>query len=380
MRKLPLLTLLLLIITALMLLSACGTTTVHNTPDPPTAAPSTAPPPTDTPAPTDTPVPVETPDDADGETETETGTEGETPAEATLEDILTVVAGVPGLEAFSTAIEQADLTEKLQSAGPFTVFVPSNRAFDELPPGVLDDPDILQDIMLYHIGAGRIPIEELITAGSMTSLLGDELTALLAAEGATIAGGNVLAVDFEASNGLIHILDTVLLPPDLAADIMTLYPSVAGEVTHPMQGNLHIDRAQRSPVPYNSTPPTSGPHFSNIVAWQVYDEVTVYEQLVHNLEDAGVIVYYQCDPACPDLVQQLTDLLQPLMDEGRHIVLLPNDPSATLSNGTPIHADMGATIAVTAWRKILKLDEFDAAKIEAFIAEYEGHDHHVRFN
>ena len=336
----------------------------------PTEAPTATQAAVDTPEPTIEPTPV--PEDAATPT-----TEPVEEAAMTLVDIL---ASTPGLEKFAEAVEGADLTEKLQSDGPFTVFVAVNIAFDNLPPGALDDPDVLQDIMLLHIVAEEITIESLIEQQDVTTLLGDELTTLLATEGATVGGANVLAVDIKASNGLIHVLDTLILPAALEDDVMALYPSVVGERTYPMQGNLHINHAESSPVAYNSTPPTSGPHYPNIVAWQSYDEPFAYEQLVHNLEDGGVIVYYQCEEPCPDLVAQLTDVVQPYMDNGRHVVLLPNDPTWTQSGNGPRHEDMGAVIAVTAWQKLLKLETLDPEKIEQFIDSYEGIDHHVRFN
>ncbi|MEM7133531.1 MAG: DUF3105 domain-containing protein [Chloroflexota bacterium] len=151
---------------------------------------------------------------------------------------------------------------------------------------------------------------------------------------------------------------------------------VTGEETYETQGNNHIEYGQRSPTPYNSTPPSSGYHYGNLAAWDIYEDPIRYEQLVHNLEDGGVVVYYQCEEACPDLVEQLTDLVTPYIDGGRHVILLPNRPDWTVGDGEPLHQDMGARIALTAWTKVLKLDEFDADKIDHFIRRYVGIDHH----
>jgi len=152
---------------------------------------------------------------------------------------------------------------------------------------------------------------------------------------------------------------------------------VVGEDVLASQGNIHIAFGSTSPVEYNSTPPTSGPHYENIVAWSVYDEPQRYEHLVHNLEDGGVVVYYQCADGCPEVVSQLKDLIQPYIAQGSHVVLAPNDPTWRISEGQPLQKDMGATIAVTAWQRILKLDAVDSEKISAFIERYEGIDHHV---
>lgn len=154
---------------------------------------------------------------------------------------------------------------------------------------------------------------------------------------------------------------------------------VAGEETFESLGNNHIEFGSRSPINYNSTPPTSGPHYGNLTAWQVYDEPIRYELLVHNMEDGGVIVFYQCEEECPELVEQLTESVEPFISTGRHVVLVPNQPGWSVGNGPSLHEDMGSKIALTAWTKSLKLDEYDADAIEDFIRRYEGIDHHVRY-
>jgi hypothetical protein len=151
---------------------------------------------------------------------------------------------------------------------------------------------------------------------------------------------------------------------------------VSGEETFPTQGNAHIEYGSRSPMAYNSVPPTSGPHYGNLVAWNIYDEPIRYEQLVHNMEDGGVIVYYQCEEACPELVEQLTETVEPFLNAGRHVVMVPNDPTWSVDGNQALHADMGAPIVLTAWQRMLKLDEYEHDRIRAFIERYEGIDHH----
>jgi hypothetical protein len=153
---------------------------------------------------------------------------------------------------------------------------------------------------------------------------------------------------------------------------------VAGEEAFSSQGNIHIDFGSVSPIAYNSTPPTSGPHYSNLVAWGVHDEPIQYEHLIHNLEDGGVVVYYQCPDECPEIVSQLRDLLNPYIDAGRHVVLVPNDPEWTVGGSQPLHQEMAAVIALTAWQKLLNLEEVDGEAIRSFIDRYEGVDHHPR--
>ncbi len=153
---------------------------------------------------------------------------------------------------------------------------------------------------------------------------------------------------------------------------------VGGEQSLPTLGNTHIEQGSTSPIQYNSVPPTSGPHYPGLAPWAVYREPIRYEQLLHNLEDGGVVIYYQCEDNCPELVDQLDAFARPLIAAGRHLVVVRNDPTWTGDAGstTPLHQEMDARIALVAWQRIDKFDEFDEARIRAFFERYEGIDHH----
>ncbi|MCL4834965.1 MAG: DUF3105 domain-containing protein [Caldilineaceae bacterium] len=154
---------------------------------------------------------------------------------------------------------------------------------------------------------------------------------------------------------------------------------VGEEESLPTLGNTHIPQNSISPIQYNSVPPSSGPHYPGLAPWAVYREPVRYEQLLHNLEDGGVVIYYQCEDNCPELVDQLEAFARPLIAAGRHLVVVRNDPSWTGDVGaiTPLHQDMGARIALVAWQRLDKLEEFDEARIRAFFERYEGLDHHA---
>lgn len=153
---------------------------------------------------------------------------------------------------------------------------------------------------------------------------------------------------------------------------------VGVEESWPTQGNTHIQQGSASPIEYNTTPPTSGPHYPGLAPWDIYDEPVRYEQVVHNMEDGGVIVYFQCDDGCPDLREQLAEVVQPYINSGRHVLMMPNDPEWTEFGSQSAHKDMESRIALTAWQRLDKFDEFDAGRIRAFIERYEGIDNHVR--
>lgn len=140
----------------------------------------------------------------------------------------------------------------------------------------------------------------------------------------------------------------------------------------------HIPSNSRSTSEFSNVPATSGPHYSTAAEWAVYDEPLRYEQVLRNLEEGGVAVYYQCDPACPELVKQLEEIVTPYLASGRKVLLLPNVPTWREMYNKPWHQDMGARIAVTTWKYTEKYNKIEPAKIQAFIERHEGMDHQLR--
>ena len=126
-------------------------------------------------------------------------------------------------------------------------------------------------------------------------------------------------------------------------------------------GNAHVTEAQIGTNVYNTTPPTSGPHLGNLASWGIHSETIPNEQQIHNLEDGGVIVQYNCPDGCEDLVAQLAAIVKKHQEQ---VVLAP-------------YPGMDSRIALTAWTRIDKFDNFDQQRIERFIKAYRGIDHHV---
>src|SRR5205823_6361594 len=126
------------------------------------------------------------------------------------------------------------------------------------------------------------------------------------------------------------------------------------------QGNLHIQTATVPHEAYNSDPPTSGPHLPYIAPWGVHTRPVPLELQVHNLEDGGVVVQYNCE--CPELVEKLRGIVRKYDVQ----VLLAPYPS------------MKSRIALTAWTRLDRFDEFDEKRIVRFIEAYRGIDHHKR--
>ncbi len=115
-------------------------------------------------------------------------------------------------------IEAAGLVETLKGEGPFTVFAPTDSAFAKLPAGALDgllaDLPQLKNILLYHVVPGTIMAADVVKLPTAATVLGPALTIVTTPEGAvTINGVNVIVTDIAAKNGVIHVIDNVLIPP-----------------------------------------------------------------------------------------------------------------------------------------------------------------------
>lgn len=116
-----------------------------------------------------------------------------------------------------TALEATDLVGTLsgQGKGPFTVFAPTDEAFAKIDPAtlqsLLNDPAALKQILLYHVVPGEYPAARVVTSTSLPTAHGQSLT-ISTAGGVRVNDSNVTATDIQARNGIIHVIDTVLLP------------------------------------------------------------------------------------------------------------------------------------------------------------------------
>lgn len=112
-------------------------------------------------------------------------------------------------------VVQAGLVEALSGEGPFTVFAPVNAAFAALPAETLDavagDPALLNKVLTHHVVAGEVMAADLVDGMSVTTLSGQDITIDLSM-GAKVNGATVIAADLKAGNGVVHVIDGVLLP------------------------------------------------------------------------------------------------------------------------------------------------------------------------
>ncbi len=131
----------------------------------------------------------------------------------------------------------------------------------------------------------------------------------------------------------------------------------------PSQGNLHLVSINSPHVPYNSDPPTSGPHMPTIAAWGSYLEPIADEYLVHNMEDAGVVLWYEM--GTPEENAARVAALEEVSRGWRRVIIVPRE-------------NLGSQYVFTAWTRMQRFDDIDEEAMRRFIDAYEGIDHHPR--
>ena len=149
---------------------------------------------------------------SDSDTASETMTE-----ETSVGTIVDVASADGSFGTLVAAVTAADLVETLSGTGPFTVFAPTDEAFAALPAGVLDalllpeNKALLAQILTYHVVSGMVMAAD-VTDGDVATVEGQKIK-LSTADGVTVNGATVVVADVMASNGVIHAIDAVILPP-----------------------------------------------------------------------------------------------------------------------------------------------------------------------
>ena len=138
---------------------------------------------------------------------------------APASDIVAVASGNDDLSTLVAAVTAADLVTTLQGTGPFTVFAPTNDAFAALPDGLVDqlllpcNKEALTAVLTYHVVAGKVMAAD-IQPGDVATVEGSTVT-LATDSGVTVNDATVVTADVPASNGVVHIIDAVLVPSDV---------------------------------------------------------------------------------------------------------------------------------------------------------------------
>lgn len=145
---------------------------------------------------------------------------------AELMDIVDTAVKADNFDTLVTAVQEAGLVNALKGEGPFTVFAPTDEAFSELPEGTLENllanPDLLTEVLLYHVVEGKVMAEDVagLNGTSVETLNGKEVKINIADGQVFINETQVITTDIEATNGVIHVIDSVLVPYDDLMDIV----------------------------------------------------------------------------------------------------------------------------------------------------------------
>lgn len=131
-----------------------------------------------------------------------------------MANIVEIAVNTEGFSTLVAAVQAAGLVEALQSPGPFTVFAPTDAAFAKLPPGtvqtLVQNPPQLGRILKYHVVSGKLTQADLAQLGTVTSLEGAPIP-IDCSDAFEVKNSTVIAANIEADNGIIHVIDNVIL-------------------------------------------------------------------------------------------------------------------------------------------------------------------------
>jgi len=137
------------------------------------------------------------------------------------QNIVDTAVAAGSFTTLAKALKAADLVATLEGPGPFTVFAPTDEAFAKLPAGTLDtllkpeNKNKLRRILTYHVVAGEVRAADIVKLQSAKAVSGDTITVKARDGKVRVDGANVTKTDIAASNGVIHVIDTVILPKDI---------------------------------------------------------------------------------------------------------------------------------------------------------------------
>ncbi len=148
-----------------------------------------------------------------------------------MKDIIDTAVAAGTFKTLATALTAAGLIETLKGTGPFTVLAPTDEAFAKIPAAALNellaDKAKLTAVLTYHVVSGLVPASAVVTLSEAPTVEGSPITIAVAGGTVTLNGtSHVTATDIAATNGLIHVIDTVLMPP------ATADATVGGEQAH----------------------------------------------------------------------------------------------------------------------------------------------------
>ena len=271
--------------------------------------------------------------------------------------IVDLAIATPNLSTLVTALKAGDLVKTLQGAGPFTVFAPTDAAFAALPKGVLDNllqpsnKASLDDVLTYHVLGDEVHANKFLDGEMLRTLEGKYVTARVAGSTIFINSAKVTTADVQASNGVIHIIDAVLLPSSA--------PPSPGPSPAPAPGTENIVQLAQA-TPSLSTLVTALSKASLVKTLEGVGPFTVFapnNAAFTNLPDGVLANLLKNKPQLIDLLTfhvvsgeiHATDILDGeriKTVEGKYIMATVNASGVYLNNAKVITADVNASNGV----------------------------------
>ena len=137
---------------------------------------------------------------------------------AASQDIVDTAIAAGSFNTLVAAVQAAGLEDTLRSDGPFTVFAPTDAAFDKLPDGTVEsllqpeNLETLQSILLFHVSPGEYDAAKALEQGELPTANGEPVSVYIDGDSAEVNDANIIITDIQASNGIIHVIDAVILP------------------------------------------------------------------------------------------------------------------------------------------------------------------------
>ncbi len=159
-------------------------------------------------------------------------------------DIVQTANDAGSFETLVLALNTTGLDETLSEEGPYTVFAPTDDAFEELPEGTLDalmeDEEQLSEVLTYHVVSGEYMASDLTDGTTLETVQGEMITINVTDDNVMVDDANVVQPDIVASNGVIHVIDAVILPPSMAEEDMMGNDSMNNETMDSENGDVVV--------------------------------------------------------------------------------------------------------------------------------------------
>ena len=261
-------------------------------------------------------------------------------------DIVDTAVAAGKFTTLATALKAAGLVDTLKSAGPFTVFAPTDAAFAQLPAGTVEsllaNPDQLRAVLTYHVVAGQVTAADVVKLHSATTVEGEDVT-INAADGMVrINDATVTTADIMASNGVIHVLDSVLMPPSMlsqaplaTADIVDTAVA-AGDFTTlatALKAAGLVDTL-KGPGPFTVFAPTDAA-FAKLPAGTL-------DTLLANPDQLRAVLTYHV-VAGADTAADISQLQQAATVQGEDVLIQAVDGMVQINDATVTEADIMAS-------------------------------------